>query len=85
MTFTSPNRGVEVGAYSEETHQLLGVMNMNKWTYRIYQGCFKKKRIEYCHRILRRNMACGYTIPYTSMNTHNTPYMQKAKINIQEL
>ena len=63
IPFASPNRGVEVGAYSEETHQLLGVMNMNKWTYRIYQGCFKKKRIEYCNRIIRRNMACGYYTP----------------------
>ncbi len=64
IPFASSEIGeVEVGAYSEETHQLLGVMNMNKWTYRIYQITLKKKRIEYCHKILRRNMACGYTIP----------------------
>ena len=63
IPFASSNREVEVGAYSEETHQLLGVMNMNKWTYRIYQIALKKKRIEYCHKILRRNMACGYITP----------------------
>ena len=63
IPFASSNREVEVGAYSEETHQLLGVMNMNKWTYRIYQITLKKKRIEYCHKILRRNMACGYITP----------------------